>query len=1061
MPRSIQLKDRPARDAIVGRLDVNMLVEAGAGAGKTGSTARRIAAVVAAGVCRIEEIAAVTFTRKAAAELVGRCRIQLERQLEAETGEAALRLRQAQADMERMFAGTIHAFCAQLLRERPVEAGVAPDFTELDDVQDAIRRHRAWREYLERTRLAGSPILAELEAAQVRPKDLDDGFRTLCLYPDVEFPPGDALPPDTAATWATVERFGASVRALLPASIDPDTTCGIQKQARDFFPALRWADRNRPAVLAQLLSGWDKNCGVTQKWWSPKSNAIQADRIVQQFQAETVTPFLTAWRRYLYRLIVALGVEAREFAAEARRRAAELTYEDLLQRTASVMRTNREVRESLQRKYARIFVDEFQDTDPIQTEIVFLLAAEPGTEPDWTTTPLRRGALFLVGDPKQSIFRFRRADIDIYERAKQRVLETGGEIVDLTTCFRAVPALSAWANGAFSVLFPATATPQQPAYRELDGVNEPGAAQCGVFQLRLPAAIDRKEVPAADAQAVACYIASEVASGRRTWGDFLVLARKKEHLGLYAGELERARVPHEVSGSEAFEGSPSVEALAALLYALANPDDAPALVGVLRGPLFGLDDEALFEYHRGGARLLLNAPVDPNSGAPVAEALCSLQEMYGWTRTLPVGAAVEQILERTGLLAKASAESAGGGEAGRLMFAVDCLRAATESGASFPQTVEELETSLGAGEADPPALEPGRQDVVRLMNLHKAKGLEAKVVFLADPLAGVRPRVDVRIVREGNHATGYFKVTRPKGEFQTEVVAESEGWAAHETAELAYVTAEELRLLYVACTRPMEMLVVSRWDKADNRSVRPWETLAPFLAAAPQLEIRAAIGTAPEAPREIADADRLAATTKREALLAVLLRPTSVVEAVTASVPGGAHEPAVTGDPYGPAWGRVIHALLEYAASNPACTREDIERRVKFHITVDIAAEPFTADAVDAVLNVMASPFWGHVREATARLAEVPVMAETPGSSPRRFETGIIDLALRFDTGWEIIDYKTETGDLGQLAAQYGQQVRMYAAHWERITGEGVAFAGIYSVRENALTADARAAAAV
>ena len=196
MTREIRLGDQAARDAIIGQLGVNMLVEAGAGAGKTGSTARRVAAMVASGACRVEEIAAVTYTRKAAAELVGRCRIELERRLVAETGERAQRLRQALADMERMFAGTIHAFCAQLLRERPVEAGIAPDFAELDESMDSSRRRKAWREFIERMRLAGDPVFMELDAAQVRPQDMDGAFGTLCLYPDVQFPAGDATPPD-------------------------------------------------------------------------------------------------------------------------------------------------------------------------------------------------------------------------------------------------------------------------------------------------------------------------------------------------------------------------------------------------------------------------------------------------------------------------------------------------------------------------------------------------------------------------------------------------------------------------------------------------------------------------------------------------------------------------------------------------------------------------------------------------------------------------------------------------------------------------------------------------
>jgi ATP-dependent helicase/nuclease subunit A len=426
--------------------------------------------------------------------------------------------------------------------------------------------------------------------------------------------------------------------------------------------------------------------------------------------------------------------------------------------------------------------------------------------------------------------------------------------------------------------------------------------------------------------------------------------------------------------------------------------------------------------------------------------------MYKWTRMLPVCAAVERIFDRTGLLAKASAESAGGAEAGKLIFAVDCLRAASEVGASFAEAVGELEARLGTGEADPPSLEPGRQDVVRLMNLHKAKGLEAKVVFLADPLAGWKPTANVRIIREGDRPTGYFQVTRRKGEYQTEVVAEPQSWAAHEAAELAYVAAEECRLLYVACTRPMEMLVVSRWDKQDRLSVRPWEPLAPFLGGASRLEIPPAIGVPPIAVREITDEIRLTGAKQREILGSHLRQPTSIMEAVTKAARGDTHGSPPTEEPHGPVWGRMIHALLAYAVSNPTCTKEDVWRVAKFHASGNIAAEEFTADAIDTVLTVTASSFWKHVQQASTRLVEVPVMARIFGSDLPRFETGIIDLAIRFDAGWEIIDYKTEDAGMDQLSDRYGEQTRRYAAHWEQITGEPVVFAGIYSIRENALS---------
>src|SRR5688572_8737861 len=205
--------DQMSRDVIRGSLDTNILVEAGAGSGKTQMLAERMAAGVASGVYQVEHMAAVTFTRKAASELRGRFHIALERLLQPGASgtpldaESAARVHRALSNLERFFASTIHAFCARLLRERPVESGVAPGFSELDEVQDLDLRRRTWRDFIVTERSAGDPDMLALLAADVKPRDLDNAFAIVCLHEDVEFPPGDGQPPDVAAAKAALEAF--------------------------------------------------------------------------------------------------------------------------------------------------------------------------------------------------------------------------------------------------------------------------------------------------------------------------------------------------------------------------------------------------------------------------------------------------------------------------------------------------------------------------------------------------------------------------------------------------------------------------------------------------------------------------------------------------------------------------------------------------------------------------------------------------------------------------------------------------------------------------------------
>lgn len=240
--------DQPARDLIRARLDINLLVEAGAGSGKTECLAQRMAVGVLEGRYKVEEMAAVTFTRKAAAELRGRFQLTLERALAAEQDDAKRqRAQQALRHLERLFAGTIHAFCAHLLRERPVEAGVAPGFAELDEIAEYDQRRRAWRDHLDRQRALGSPAIQELLEAGVRPADLDRAFDTVCNYAEVAFPVGEAPRPEPAQARAALEGLWKGLNALLPGPIDPDTTCQVQETMREFARRLRVASLEEPA----------------------------------------------------------------------------------------------------------------------------------------------------------------------------------------------------------------------------------------------------------------------------------------------------------------------------------------------------------------------------------------------------------------------------------------------------------------------------------------------------------------------------------------------------------------------------------------------------------------------------------------------------------------------------------------------------------------------------------------------------------------------------------------------------------------------------------------------
>ncbi len=237
-----------------------------------------------------------------------------------------------------------------------------------------------------------------------------------------------------------------------------------------------------------------------------------------------------------------------------------------------------------------------------------------------------------------------------------------------------------------------------------------------------------------------------------------------------------------------------------LLRALADPLDALSLIAVLRGPLFGISDPELFAFKQGGGWFsVFHEPTEADPLSCAHSALAALRQYYRWTRILPAAAALDRILEDSGYLALA-ATTPGGADAGDVLHAIDRVRQMTEEGGSLADAAASLEEdSEATNEVESLPLEPGRTDVVRLMNLHKAKGLEAAVVFLADPNGGVKPRVDVHIERTELRARGWFKVVRKnEGSYTETLLGEHADWPTHEAAELPYLEAEEDRLLYTA-----------------------------------------------------------------------------------------------------------------------------------------------------------------------------------------------------------------------------------------------------------------------
>ncbi len=1025
------LPDQAARDAIAEDLGTTILVEAAAGTGKTESLVQRMVALVRTGAAPVERISAVTFTIKAAAELSQRFQTRLEQAAREAGPEERPRLEDALARLDAAFVGTIHAFCARLLRERPVEAGVDPGFVEMDQPADTVARQEAWDRYAERLFSEDSPILARLAALGVKLEELRQTFEALSENEDVE-PALDpeTPPPDFRAARRAVDEFLERAAAEMPETPSRDGWTEYQEAVRRALRLSAFVTDADPASFVRVAEVLER----------ARDQGKDAGRLRAQFEALVaggLAPAILAWREYLYPVLIAIVAPAVRDYAAWRRRNGRLNFQDLLLHARDLLRKNPAVRRAFQERFLPILVDEFQDTDPIQAEILFYLTGSDTAGTDWRELTPRPGSLFVVGDPKQSIYRFRRADIETYGLVRRRI-EKSGRLLALTTNFRATGRLCDFVNTVFRAELPAEASPEQAAHAALQSSREPGGPP--VFRLETRTATSATDaVIEQDSRRIGRAIEAAVADGQRRPGDFLVLFRTRSFMAAYARELEARGLPYELAGGGAFEDSEELRALLCVLAAISDPDDPVPLVAALRGPLFGIDDEALYRHFAAGGRFSFRAALPDPADPRIAHACQLLAEGEAFAARLPPGAAIARIVESLGWVAAAAARELGDSRAGNLLKALAAARTLSAEGLDFPAVVRELTRMTHAGYIEEMSAEPGRRDAVRLMTVHGAKGLEAPVVFLADPRAD-RPKTPRSwIDRSGGAARGYWLVVRETDGFSVIQIARPAGWESMAEREKRFEDAEKKRLLYVAATRAREMLVVSTWRQGKGKPKGTWSMFDAYIHDELPEPPAAAAAQAP-APLRNLPAEAAAFRQRRRERQETSARASYSVSPVTRIAHVGPR-PAWERTGRGMSWGRVLHRLLE-------ALMRDGELDVRAYAVNLLAEEERSAgdleEIVRTVETVRASELWRRAAAAPRRLVEVPfalmVRREELGIADGPAETllqGAVDLVFEDADGWTLVDYKSDTvGDnLDELVRFYTPQIAIYRRYWERLTG--------------------------
>jgi len=600
------LPDRDQRRLVSCELERNILVEAAAGTGKTTSMVERMLALLRSGRCGgIRTMAAVTFTRKAAAELRSRFQVELERAVREAAGDEKERLEDALVHIEQCFIGTIHSFCARLLRERPVEAGVDLAFEEIDEEEDGRLRAEAWEAFSSGL-VAHDPqgFLARLGGLGLELSDLKDAFAAFADFPDVdEWPlPSAGIGPDLERARLELQLYVGRMIELAPAlPRDAGNDTLIPELKRLPRVVSHYEDLDRPDQLMEVFEFFDKSVKIVQREWA-KTGRFSGDDAKAElaawnaFREGVVKPQLAAWREQRYMTVIPVLLAARKQYDGLRRERGRLNFQDLLMKAVALLRDNPGVRRYFQSRFSHLLVDEFQDTDPIQAEVILLLSSSDPHQARWRSCVPRPGSLFLVGDPKQSIYRFRRADIVTYNEVKEVVVASGGLVVNLSVNFRAAPPLVEWINNTFGpdepscdakgralLRFPAQGSEESPAYVPLCPGREEGAAGDlhGLLRLWIPEEYSKTETAVDfEADMIARFIrhaldggitiprtAKQLAAGTGLEAgpdDFMIVTRNTANLGSYARALQRYGIPHQVTGGGRPQRDRGIEAPARL-----------------------------------------------------------------------------------------------------------------------------------------------------------------------------------------------------------------------------------------------------------------------------------------------------------------------------------------------------------------------------------------------------------------------------------------------------------------------------------------------------------------
>ena len=1055
-----------------------VVVTAGAGTGKTYTLVGRYLYLLQSGL-PLRSIVAITFTRKAAREMRNRTRQAVWSTLAGldAADPAYQRWQSLFTELDAARIDTIHGFCSQILRSHPVEAEIEPGFEMLDETMMVLLQQQAVEEALD---WAAKQDHAAALFASLGEWSLRGALKTvLARRLDAEVAlQGEDEPRALLATWqAELQTAQARARQDLITSqewqqcyrhlsetlpLHPNDKLALQRATAVQAMAQLMEDGADISVAVAALGGLNLRGGAGKNWAGGKDmvTTVKADLkwLRETVKAQPVFgmvlgPQDEAWAQLLPVFKETAGVALQRYADFKRQRRA-LDFDDLEAKALILLQKNAHVRRYWQEEVQALLVDEFQDTNQRQRQLIELVQGEDTT-------------LFVVGDAKQSIYRFRGADVTVFRQERAAAQEKGG-VISLDESYRAHAALVAMQNAALAPVL-GDASDNRPDWEEpfapLRAAHERPHKldQPPFIELYLALGSKREGALQRSAAAVAGRLADWFRSHAYAADDVALLCRAASSFAVYENALEQAGIPFVTLAGRGFYDRPEVRELLMLLRAAADSEDAVALVGALRSAPIGLSDMALLQLVRdarqheeaslwpalGRGETLLDAAEGPQ----VRFGLELLTEMRALAGRVTVAELLATLLDRSDYLALLDAT---GQSRARRNIAKLLTDAQTSGLVQVSDFLAYVAAAKGAQvkEGEAPVLSQG---AVQIMTVHKAKGMEFPVVVIGN--LGYSHNRTPAFLLTNDHLLLNF----PDSDQQAPAMFE-----LYRRQEKRKDEAELKRLLYVAATRAQERLLLSGTVKLsrDGLNLSGWaKELLPHLglddAVLPQFDLSGSrmiemawqCGGQPVACWIAERGWTPGASTIPDVVPtpASQQRPTGLVQPVSSlhvrrddDTGEEDRDPprrvwrvtARGGALHVPAWvvGKLVHQAIQYwrFPGDQAFDAWLTAYARSLGMVEPAQLRQALQQASKMLGRLQASALGREIAAAELRQHEVPYVLARPDG----VERGVIDLLYRRSGQWTLVDFKTnrlrdEAAARALLADthnDYEQQVRRYAA---------------------------------